>query len=71
MGTLYVERARRRHTGSVNREAAAALWRGDVVAIFPEGTTTDGMTILPFKGSLLQPIVDAGGHVQPIAHPLS
>ncbi len=66
VGTLYVERARRRHARSVNSEAAAALLRGDVVAIFPEGTTTDGMTILPFKGSLLQPIVDAGGHVQPI-----
>ena len=25
------------------------------------------MTMLPFKGSLLQPIVDAEGHVQPIA----
>ena len=28
---------------------------------------TDGTTVLPFKGSLLQPIVDAGGHVQPVA----
>ena len=37
------------------------------MAIFPEGTTTDGRDILPFRGSLLQPIVDAGGHVQPIA----
>jgi 1-acyl-sn-glycerol-3-phosphate acyltransferase len=67
VGTLYVERARRRHASAVNSEAASALSRGDVVAIFPEGTTTDGMTMLPFKGSLLQPIVDAGGHVQPIA----
>lgn len=67
VGTLYVQRERRRHTGSVNRETAAALRRGDVVAIFPEGTATDGSTMLPFKGSLLQPIVDAEGHVQPIA----
>ena len=67
VGTLYVERARRRHARSVNREATTALSRGDVIAIFPEGTTTDGTTMLPFKGSLLQPIVDAGGHVQPIA----
>jgi 1-acyl-sn-glycerol-3-phosphate acyltransferase len=66
-GTLFVERERRRHAHSINREAARALARGDVVAIFPEGTTTDGTTILPFKGSLLQPIVDAGGHVQPVA----
>jgi 1-acyl-sn-glycerol-3-phosphate acyltransferase len=67
VGTLFVERERRRHARSINAEAAAALTRGDVVAIFPEGTTTDGTTMLPFKGSLLQPIVDAEGHVQPIA----
>jgi 1-acyl-sn-glycerol-3-phosphate acyltransferase len=67
VGTLFVERERRRHAHSVNREAAQALARGDVVAVFPEGTTTDGTTLLPFKASLLQPIVDAGGHVQPIA----
>ena len=32
-----------------------------------EGTTSDGRDVLPFHGSLLQPIVDAGGHVQPVA----
>ena len=67
VGTLFVERARRRHARSINLQAAEALSRGDVIAIFPEGTTTDGTTMLPFKGSLLQPIVDAEGHVQPIA----
>ena len=66
-GTLFVERERHRHARSINRDAQNALARGDVVAIFPEGTTTDGTTLLPFKGSLLQPIVDAGGHVQPVA----
>ena len=67
VGTLFIERGERRHTHALNRRAAEALARGDVIAIFPEGTTTDGTTVLPFHGSLLQPIVDAGGHVQPIA----
>ncbi len=67
VGTLFVERERRRHAHSINREAARALARGDVIAIFPEGTTTDGTTLLPFKSSLLQPIVDAEGSVQPVA----
>jgi 1-acyl-sn-glycerol-3-phosphate acyltransferase len=66
VGTLYVERARRHDTHKVNRRAAEALARGDVLAIFPEGTTTDGTSLLPFHGSLLQPIVDAEGHVLPV-----
>jgi 1-acyl-sn-glycerol-3-phosphate acyltransferase len=67
VGTLFIERARRHDTHRVNQEVAKALAAGDIVAVFPEGTTTDGSTLLPFKGSLLQPIVDATGAVQPVA----
>jgi 1-acyl-sn-glycerol-3-phosphate acyltransferase len=67
VGTLFIERARRHDTHRVNQEVADALAAGDIVAVFPEGTVTDGTTLLPFKGSLLQPIVDAAGHVQPVA----
>ena len=67
VGTLFIERARRHDTHRVNQEVARALAEGDIVAVFPEGTVTDGTTLLPFKGSLLQPIVDANGFVQPVA----
>jgi 1-acyl-sn-glycerol-3-phosphate acyltransferase len=67
VGTIFIERARRHDTHRVNVEVAAALQAGDVVAVFPEGTTTDGTTLLPFKGSLLQPVIDAEGSVQPVA----
>lgn len=67
VGTLFVERARRRDTHRVNREVAVALADGDIVAVFPEGTVTNGSKVLPFKASLLQPIVDAHGTVQPVA----
>jgi 1-acyl-sn-glycerol-3-phosphate acyltransferase len=66
-GTLFIERTRRRDTHRVNRVVAEALAQGDVVAVFPEGTTTEGASVLPFKSSLLQPIVDAAGQVQPLA----
>lgn len=66
-GTIFIERERRHDTHRVNRHAAEVLAAGDVVAIFPEGTTTDGRGLLPFHASLLQPIVDAEGHVLPIA----
>jgi 1-acyl-sn-glycerol-3-phosphate acyltransferase len=66
-GTVFIERERRRDTHRVNHQMARVLAGGDVVAIFPEGTTTDGTDMLPFKSSLLQPIVEAEGHVQPVA----
>ena len=38
-----------------------------MVAVFPEGTTTDGTVLLKFHASLLQPVVDSQGYVQPVA----
>ena len=66
-GTIFIVRKRRRDMRRVNHHAAEALSRGDVVAVFPEGTTTDGTTLLRFHASLLQPIVESHGHVQPVA----
>jgi 1-acyl-sn-glycerol-3-phosphate acyltransferase len=67
VGTLFIDRGRRSDTHSVNRSTVEALSRGDLVAVFPEGTTSDGRDLLKFHSSLLQPIVDAGGTVQPVA----
>lgn len=67
VGTLFVERERRRDTHRVNRDIAQALAGGDIVAVFPEGTVSDGAGVLPFKASLLQPIVETAGYVQPVA----
>jgi 1-acyl-sn-glycerol-3-phosphate acyltransferase len=66
-GTIFVARARKADTVRVNAIAADALRGGDVLAVFPEGTTTDGTMLLKFHGSLLQPVIDSEGHVQPIA----
>ena len=66
-GTLFIERARRRDTARINREIADAMTGGDVVAVFPEGTTTDGSQVLRFHGALLQPALIAGAEVHPVA----
>lgn len=66
-GTVFIERARPRDVLNVNHYVARLLAQGNVVAVFPEGTTTYGTELLPFKGALLQPIVEAEGHVQPVA----
>ena len=66
-GTIFLERARKADTLRVNALATEVLSRGDCLAVFPEGTTTDGTTLLKLHGSLLQPVIDSHGHVQPIA----
>ncbi len=60
-GTIFIERERRTHVGEVNREIEAALSDGALVVVFPEGTSSDGKMILPFRGSLLEPAL-RGGH---------
>ncbi len=66
-GTLFIERGRRSDTARVNRLIAEAMLEGDVVAVFPEGTTSDGTQILRFHSSLLQPALIADAVVQPVA----
>lgn len=60
-GTVFVDRARRAQVGEVNQEIETALAAGALVVIFPEGTSTSGETILPFRTSLLEPAA-RGGH---------
>jgi 1-acyl-sn-glycerol-3-phosphate acyltransferase len=54
-GTVFIDRQRRTAVGEVNDEIQNALADGALVIVFPEGTSSDGETILPFKSSLLEP----------------
>lgn len=65
--TVFLRRGSRGHARIVNGEIAALLGRGRHVALFPEGTTTDGSHIHPFHAALLQPAIDAGATIQPLA----
>jgi 1-acyl-sn-glycerol-3-phosphate acyltransferase len=67
VGTLFVDRTRRRDATRINAQIERALAAGDVIALFPEGTTTTGRELLPFHGSLMQPVIAANGHVVPAA----
>jgi 1-acyl-sn-glycerol-3-phosphate acyltransferase len=53
-GTVFIDRQRRTHVGEVNDEIQSALNDGALVIVFPEGTSSDGKTVLPFKSSLLE-----------------
>lgn len=64
--TLYIEREKRRDAMRVVHQMAQALQDGDTVAVFPEGTTGDGRTLLPFHANLLQAAIATGTPVQPV-----
>ena len=66
-GTLYLERERKRDALRVVHTMAQALKDGDTVAVFPEGTTSDGRALLPFHANLLQAAIATHTPVQPVA----
>jgi 1-acyl-sn-glycerol-3-phosphate acyltransferase len=66
-GTLYIERESRRDAMRVVHHMAECLRQGEVLAVFPEGTTGDGTQLLPFHANLLQAAISAQAPVQPVA----
>jgi lyso-ornithine lipid O-acyltransferase len=54
-GTVFVDRESRTGVGRTAGEIEASLESGALVVLFPEGTSSDGKSILPFKSSLLEP----------------
>jgi 1-acyl-sn-glycerol-3-phosphate acyltransferase len=54
-GTLFVDRGKRTQVGELSRALRAVLDQGALVVLFPEGTSSDGKTVLPFKSALLEP----------------
>ena len=74
--TVFVDRARRSATGEVRDLIRDRILDGDALVLFPEGTSHDGNTVLPFKSSLLgaaeAEVTDAKGNrvhipVQPVS----
>jgi 1-acyl-sn-glycerol-3-phosphate acyltransferase len=57
-GTVYVDRSLRSETRTVQPEMQSALAGGLRLFLFPEGTSTDGSSVLPFHSSLFQPAID-------------
>jgi 1-acyl-sn-glycerol-3-phosphate acyltransferase len=65
--TIFLQRGSRGHAHTIGREMAERLQSGNWLAVFPEGTTTDGTHLHPFHGALLQPAIDANVPVTPVA----
>jgi 1-acyl-sn-glycerol-3-phosphate acyltransferase len=56
-GTIFVERSRAHGVSHPARRIADALRFGIPVILFPEGTSTDGGSVLPFRSALFEPAI--------------
>ncbi|MEB3701699.1 1-acyl-sn-glycerol-3-phosphate acyltransferase [Candidatus Bealeia paramacronuclearis] len=64
-GTLYIER-KRQSVEEGSKILEAPLKEGDNLILFPEGTTSDGCRILPFKSSFFDVAIKNDLVVQPV-----
>lgn len=70
-GCLFVDRDRRTATAAFKENMRQRLDKGDILVLFPEGTSSDGNRVLPFRSALMSaaeaPVSDLlGGAVRPI-----
>lgn len=65
--TIFIERDIRRDTMRSNRLISAMLAEGECVALFPEGTSTDGTRLKHFHSSLFQSAIDSRAAISPVA----
>ncbi|GAA5052386.1 lysophospholipid acyltransferase family protein [Erythrobacter westpacificensis] len=67
--TVFIARHKRSDVGNQAEQIRLAMDHGGTLTLFPEGTTSDGTGIIPFKSSLLgalEPLPE-GAVVQPVA----
>ena len=66
LGTIFIKREKLSDIKRVIQLMKEKLTNQEVVAIFPEGTSTDGKAVLPFKSNLFESAHQAGVNVLPI-----
>ena len=66
--TIFVDRERRGAVAEVAAQMRTLLDAGVPVVLFPEGTSSDGGGVLPFRTSLFQPVVELACPVTACAH---
>jgi 1-acyl-sn-glycerol-3-phosphate acyltransferase len=73
--TIFINRQARHQTGAATREIASRLLGGDAVVLFAEGTSSDGVRVLPFRSSLVGAVHHALGdtthHTHVTVQPMS
>jgi len=61
--TMFIDRRSRASTAEVARQIAERLQLPVPILLFPEGTSTDGSTVLRFHSSLFEPAVAASAPI--------
>jgi 1-acyl-sn-glycerol-3-phosphate acyltransferase len=64
--TIFIERNKKSDTVRTNLQMVEHLRQGNAMAIFPEGTTSNGTQVRHFHASLLQPAIDAQTPIYPV-----
>jgi 1-acyl-sn-glycerol-3-phosphate acyltransferase len=62
-GTIFVDRGRSLQVAQASRRIEEGLRAGIPVLLFPEGTSSDGSSVLPFRSPLFDPAIRAGAPV--------
>jgi len=65
-GTIFINRRNKRELLTVNQQVANILTDGATIGLYPEGTTSDGVKILPFKAPILEAALMAKSNVIPV-----
>ena len=65
-GTIFIDRQRCRALPTANRRLADLAKQAGSIVMFPEGTSSDGHTVLPFRSSLLAVAVEENWPVRPV-----
>ena len=64
-GTVFIERSKRSDTRRINQTLCTHLEAGEIIGVFPEGTTSDGRDVIKFHANLLQAALDAEAEIVP------
>jgi 1-acyl-sn-glycerol-3-phosphate acyltransferase len=64
---LFIDRAKRHEAANTVKTLTDSLKAGSTVCLFPEGTTTLGNEVKPFKSSLIQAAIQAESTLYPVA----
>ena len=62
-GTIFVDRDRSLQVSQAGQQIEQALRDGFAVLLFPEGTSSDGREVLPFRSPLFEPAIRTGASV--------